>query len=193
MRAAMEFSSPVLEDLVPDLSREEQLRLQKQFCDHERIWKRNNKSPPLLSPRCWERSRDAFISPHVHNALRHYNARHPGAEFDAVKPLMQCRVGFRDQVWFHLNFWARRRSSSSGSKVIIKRFFAEVHYKPAAASAAAAVPPLSQVVIPIVEVCTIIEEPLSQYRSSCAFCPADSTFCTPRAPRNSYVETTRTG
>jgi hypothetical protein len=162
MRAAMEFSSPALEDLVPDLSREEQLRLQKQFCDHERIWKRNNKSPPLPSPRCWERSRDAFIFPHVHNALRHYNARHPGAEFDAVKPLMQCRVGFRDQVWFHLNFWARRRSSSSsGSKVIIKRFFAEVHYKPAAAlamaaAAAAAVPPLSQVVIPIVEVCTII-------------------------------------
>ena len=170
MRAAMEFSSPALEDLVPDLSREEQLRLQKQFRDRERIWKRNNKSPPLPSPRCSERSCDAFIFPHVHNTLRHYNARHPGAEFDAVKPLMLCRVGFRDQVWFHLNFWARRRSSS---KVIIKRFFAEVHYKPAAAlamatttnyyyssssssAAAAAAPPLSQVVIPIVEVCTII-------------------------------------
>ena len=87
-RAAMEFSSPALEDLVPDLSREEQLRLQKQFRDRERIWKRNNKSPPLPSPRCSERSRDAFIFPHVHNALRHYNARHPGAEFDAAKPLM---------------------------------------------------------------------------------------------------------
>jgi len=87
-RVAMEFSSPALEDLVPDLSREEQLRLQKQFRDRERIWKRNNKSPPLPSPRCSERSRDAFIFPHVHNALRHYNARHPGAEFDAAKPLM---------------------------------------------------------------------------------------------------------
>jgi len=95
MRVAMEFSSPALDDLVPDLSREEHLRLQKQFRERERIWKRHNKSPPPLPPRCSEQSRDAFIFPNVFHTLRHYNARHPGAEFDAVKPLMECCVGFR--------------------------------------------------------------------------------------------------
>ncbi|KAF0908280.1 hypothetical protein E2562_023897, partial [Oryza meyeriana var. granulata] len=35
------------------------------------------------------RERDVLLIPHVQNALRHYNARHPGGEFDVVKPLMQ--------------------------------------------------------------------------------------------------------
>jgi hypothetical protein len=53
-----------------------------------------------------------------------------------VKPLMQCRVGFRGQSWFHLNFWARSRgTTSSNRKQLLKRFFAEVHYKPAPATA----------------------------------------------------------
>ncbi|PUZ62011.1 hypothetical protein GQ55_4G324600 [Panicum hallii var. hallii] len=70
---------------------------------------------------------DAFLIRTVQHALCHYNSRHQGGEFDAVKPrpLMEARVGFRAQVRFHLNFWARSRRTNK-----IKRFFAEVHYKP---------------------------------------------------------------
>ncbi|KAF7063489.1 hypothetical protein CFC21_070007 [Triticum aestivum] len=97
-------------------------------------------------------TRDSSIMPHVRHAIRHYNARHPGDEFDVVKPLMESNASFRNQLWVHVNFWARSRKSNK-----IKRFFAEVHYDPN----------------PIVEVCIVIEEPLDKYRRSCAFCPAN--------------------
>jgi hypothetical protein len=58
---------------------------------------------------------------------------------------MEDRVGFRDQVWFHLNFWARSRNTNK-----IKRFFAEVHYKPSSDSSK------YPQATPIVEICTII-------------------------------------
>jgi hypothetical protein len=63
---------------------------------------------------------------------------------------VQRSVGFRGQVWFHLNFWAR---SSNTNK--IKRFFAEVHYKPLPLSSFADLA-LAAVPVPIVETCTII-------------------------------------
>jgi hypothetical protein len=156
-----------------------------------------------------------------------------------VKPLMQCRVGFRGQSWFHLNFWARSRgTTSSNRKQLLKRFFAEVHYKPAPATARfvaavaaattshrhhqagtrnrktpsppALVLPESIYPTPIVEACTIIgtyfrlvlllviswrdllivvhanayaEEPLSQYRRSCAFCPGSFDILHPKGSR----------
>lgn len=52
-----------------------------------------------------------------------------GAEFDAVRSLMQSTVHFRGELWYHINFWARSRKSNK-----IKRFFAEVHYKRHASS-----------------------------------------------------------
>ena len=76
-----------------------------------------------------------------------------GAEFDAVKPLMECRVGFKGQVWYHVNFWARSRTSKK-----IKRFFAEVHYKPLPLSSFAD-SPLLAAPVPIAETCTIIYMP----------------------------------
>ncbi|PWZ04160.1 Exosome complex component RRP45B [Zea mays] len=92
-----------------------------------------------------------FKIPQVLHALAHYNARHPGGEFDAVKPLKQSRVGFRGQAWFHINFWARPRSSSSNNKTI-KRFFAEVHYKPTSISSpSSSSSSLAITAVPIVE------------------------------------------
>ncbi|RLM85353.1 hypothetical protein C2845_PM04G18550 [Panicum miliaceum] len=75
-----------------------------------------------------EEDRDAFVMKSVHHALRHYNARHPGGEFDPVKPLMEASVCYRN----HVNFWARSRSSSNPGTTTtrkIKRFFAELRYK----------------------------------------------------------------
>jgi len=89
-----------------------------------------------------------------------------------VKPLMEARVGFRGQVWFHLNFWARSRSTNK-----IKRFFAVVHYK------LSSDPIKGPKLTPIVEICTIIEEPLSQYRRTCAFCPARCDILHPKGCR----------
>ncbi|KAG2579156.1 hypothetical protein PVAP13_6NG239700, partial [Panicum virgatum] len=92
-----------------------------------------------------------------------------GGEFDAVKPLMEARVGFRWQVWFHLNFWARSCSTNK-----IKRFFTEAHYKPSSDTIKDPKP------TPIVEIYTIIEEPLSQYRRTCAFCSASCDILHPK-------------
>ncbi|TVT97009.1 hypothetical protein EJB05_57757, partial [Eragrostis curvula] len=73
-----------LEDLLPDLSVEEQVRVQNDLREEERIWKRwNNKFP--RDPPMHERKHDNCISDVACHALRQYNARHPGGEFDVVK------------------------------------------------------------------------------------------------------------
>ncbi|AQK54619.1 hypothetical protein ZEAMMB73_Zm00001d051597 [Zea mays] len=102
----MDFVAPALEELLPDLSREEQLRLQNKARGHDRILKPHNKHTPRPRPSSfseWDQC-NFFKIPKVLQALAHYNARHPGGEFDDVKPLKQSRVGFRGQAWFHINF-----------------------------------------------------------------------------------------
>ncbi|KAL6861390.1 hypothetical protein ACP4OV_017090 [Aristida adscensionis] len=94
----------------------------------------------------------------------------------------------RGQPWFHLNFWARSRTSNK-----IKRFFAEVHYKLSTTNFISLHGDKIPVPIPIVELCTIIEEPLSQYRRTCAFCPSDYDILHPKGPVSLFVEMTRTG
>ncbi|KAI5012214.1 hypothetical protein ZWY2020_024348 [Hordeum vulgare] len=113
------WTAPALEDLLPRLSREEQVRLHSYLREHQRIGKGSLRS-------CSEGERDFMMIHHVRYALHHYNARHPGEEFDAVKPLMVAGAYSRGQVWYHLNFWACCRKTKK-----IKRFFAEVHYKTA--------------------------------------------------------------
>ncbi|AQK66012.1 hypothetical protein Zm00014a_014487 [Zea mays] len=64
------------------------------------------------------------------------------------------------------------RSSSSSNNKTIKCFFAEAHYKPTSISSpSSSSSSLAITAVPIVEICIIIEEPLSQYRRSCVFCP----------------------
>ncbi|KAE8779014.1 hypothetical protein D1007_48019 [Hordeum vulgare] len=113
------WTAPALEDLLPRLSREEQVRLHSYLREHQRIGKGSLRS-------CSEGERDFMMIHHVRYALHHYNARHPGEEFDAVKSLMVAGAYSRGQVWYHLNFWACCRKTKK-----IKRFFAEVHYKTA--------------------------------------------------------------
>ncbi|KAF8732802.1 hypothetical protein HU200_015142 [Digitaria exilis] len=76
-----------------------------------------------------------------------------GAEFDAVKPLSEKGMHFRGEPWSHVNFWACSRSSKK-----IKRFFAE--------------PPFLNLirVSKSSNVHMLAEEPLAQYKRSCAFC-----------------------
>lgn len=181
----MDFVAPALEELLPDLSREEQLRLQNKSRGRDRISKPRNKHAPRPRPSPFsEWDGNIFKIPQVLHALAHYNARHPGGEFDVVKPLKQSRVGFRGQAWFHVNFWARPRSSSSSNNKTIKRFFAEVHYKPTPISSpSSSSSSLAITAVPIVEICIIIEEPLSQYRRSCAFCPSYRDILHPKGCR----------
>ncbi|XP_052163340.1 uncharacterized protein LOC127780465 [Oryza glaberrima] len=182
------WTSPAFEELLPQLPRGEQLRLETHLRDRDRRWRRmryNNAPPPPSSTkiRRQEKERDTWMIPHVQNALRHYNARHPGGEFDVVKPLMQARVVFKGQHWFHINFWARSRSSNK-----IKRFFAELHYKPLITisgfvSWEQLLPDPLPAPVASVETCTIIEEPLDQYKRSCAFCPAGFGILHPKGDR----------
>uniref|UniRef100_A0A804UFT7 DUF3615 domain-containing protein n=1 Tax=Zea mays TaxID=4577 RepID=A0A804UFT7_MAIZE len=133
----MDFVVPALEELLSDLSREEQLRLQNKAHGHDCILKPHNKHAPRLRPSSF--------------------SEWYGGEFDDVKPLKQSRVGFRGQAWFHINFWARPRSSSSSNNKTIKRFFAEVHYKPTLiTSPSSSSSSLAITAVSIVEICIII-------------------------------------
>lgn len=192
-RGRIEWAAPALKDLLPDLSRDERLRLEN---GGHAAGRRRKKGRPRYIIRVededermsvavrTEGQRDALLIRTVQDALCHYNARHKGGEFDAVKPLMEACVGFRNQVWYHTNFWARSRSTNK-----IKRFFAEVHYKPSSDSdvqpssdsddATIKDPPLT----PIVEICTIMEDPLSQYRRACVFCSASCDILHPKGCR----------
>ena len=67
-----------------------------------------------------------------------------GAEFDAVKPLIEDNVNIKGKPWFHINFLARSCISKN-----IKRFFAEVHYEPPTDGR-----PFSR--LPVVEACIIL-------------------------------------
>uniref|UniRef100_A0A0A8ZMD4 DUF3615 domain-containing protein n=1 Tax=Arundo donax TaxID=35708 RepID=A0A0A8ZMD4_ARUDO len=167
--------------------------------------KRSPPPPPMSK-------RDSFMIIIVLHALHHCNAKHPGGEFDVVQPLNEASTRFRGQVWFHVNFWARSRSSYK-----IKRFFAEVHYKPPTATCSVCsdpkpipVPEADQVhykprtsgsvwseeppfpvPVPVVEVCTIIEEPLGRYRRMHS-AVATRISCTPWVAVVLFVEMTRT-
>ncbi|XP_051230096.1 uncharacterized protein [Lolium perenne] len=96
-------------------------------------------------------------------ALEHYNSNHPGApEFHChgyLTPELDLKaacVGFRKDLWYHLNFLARR--TSDGHAVETRRFFAEMRFEPSSDRL-------------IVETCIILEEPCSNFSTSCAFCP----------------------
>ncbi|KAK3128246.1 hypothetical protein QOZ80_6BG0458890 [Eleusine coracana subsp. coracana] len=223
-----------LEELLKDLSVEEQVRVHRNLHECERIARRCNKNSPQPPQVRLERERQCNnrITSVTCHALRYYNAKHPDAGFDAVRSLTECSVHFRGELWYHINFWARSRRSNK-----IKCFFAEVHYKPPSRSSVAVhykrptnrsvcsnppVPapeaevhdrpsastsvcldqpvsvPEAQVChrpsathyfypvlppIPIVEVCTIIEEPLERNRRSCAFCPGSEDILHPRGGR----------
>ncbi|CAL5043589.1 unnamed protein product [Urochloa decumbens] len=153
-------TSPSGLDLLPELSGEENARLLLQG----RIPERRD----ITTDDYWPAPVGSFVGGcmrseasrmrTVRDALHHYNAQHQGAEFDAVKPLMEDSAHFRGKPWFHINFLACSHSSKN-----IKRFFAEVHYEPC--TDGQSFPP-----IPVVEACTIIDESFSQKRSSCAFC-----------------------
>ncbi|KQJ85409.1 hypothetical protein BRADI_5g26855v3, partial [Brachypodium distachyon] len=69
-------------------------------------------------------------------------------------------VGLREHFWYHVSFSARRKGENE------RRFFAELRYDPYFHEL-------------FVETCTILEEPLCRFRSSCAFCPDDSGILHP--------------
>ncbi|KAL6861672.1 hypothetical protein ACP4OV_017372 [Aristida adscensionis] len=179
-RGLGDWVAPSLEELLPQLSREEQQRLQERLrknpspsCDSmfsERYLVKQITPTDALDPDNVISSSSAMST--TLSAITTPDTGY-GGEFDAVKPLMQSRVGFRDQVWFHINFWARCRISNK-----IKRFFAEVHYKPCNT-----ITDRMPDSIPIVEICIIIEEPLNQYRRSCAFCPSEFDILHPKGCR----------
>ncbi|KAL6861669.1 hypothetical protein ACP4OV_017369 [Aristida adscensionis] len=213
-----QWTAPALEEVLPELSREEQLRVQARFRERDTYLKRHGGKAPSPEP--------------LHTAQRVELLDHPSSS--SRSPPLQCKTP--RQTWFHLNFWTRSRTSNK-----IKRFFAEVHYKlsttnfislhgdkipvpiPIVKLCSIIEEPLSQyrractfcasevhyklsttnfislhgdkipVPIPIVELCTIIEEPLSQYRRACAFCPSDYDILHPKGPVSLFVEMTRTG
>uniref|UniRef100_A0A8R7PLX9 DUF3615 domain-containing protein n=2 Tax=Triticum urartu TaxID=4572 RepID=A0A8R7PLX9_TRIUA len=79
----------------------------------------------------------------------------PTAHFKAA-----C-VGFREDLWYHVNFSACHTEHGDEHN-----FFAELRYDRCSRNL-------------IVETCTILEEPLDYFRSSCALCQVESKILHP--------------
>ncbi|XBI96860.1 hypothetical protein VPH35_033081 [Triticum aestivum] len=93
-------------------------------------------------------------------ALGHYNSRNPDAMFyPAAEPMEVPRaacVGFRQDFWYHVGFWARRRDATDDNEQ--KYFFAELRFERRPRRL-------------VVETCTLLEKPMCRFKSRCAFCP----------------------
>ncbi|KAF7010179.1 hypothetical protein CFC21_024628 [Triticum aestivum] len=93
-------------------------------------------------------------------ALGHYNSRNPDAMFyPAAEPMEVPRaawVGFRQDFWYHVGFWARRRDATHDNEQ--KYFFAELRFERRSRRL-------------VVETCTLLEKPMCRFKSRCAFCP----------------------
>ncbi|CAM0901872.1 unnamed protein product [Alopecurus aequalis] len=138
-----------------------------------------------LSPSPWNFKRfHQFIRDLAYRALQYYNSLHPGAEFrftnqrpsshytglwlvyPPTKDMKAACVGFRRDLWYHLNFSARPCRKTDGEEDD-RTFFAELRYDNGANNL-------------IVETCTILEiekPPLGS--SCCAMCPDESQILHP--------------
>ncbi|XBI93590.1 hypothetical protein VPH35_030401 [Triticum aestivum] len=93
-------------------------------------------------------------------ALGHYNSRNPDAMFyPAAEPMEEPRaacVGFRQDFWYHVGFWARRKDATDDNEQ--KYFFAELRFERRSRRL-------------VVETCTLLEKPMCRFKSRCVFCP----------------------
>ncbi|XBI60515.1 hypothetical protein VPH35_041438 [Triticum aestivum] len=71
-------------------------------------------------------------------------------------------VGFREDLWYHINFSARQTDDDEHV------FFAELRYGRCSDQLT-------------VETCTILDEPLDRLASSCALCPNESKILHPNS------------
>ncbi|KAM3371707.1 hypothetical protein ACQJBY_018879 [Aegilops geniculata] len=160
--------------LLHELPLDQQQRRVQRFMD--RLERKRRRNLALYGPRSEVERNKAMVLPHVQIALRHYNSNNPGTEFEAVSPMSCNRVGFRDEIWFHFNFlarrclkkhnfWARRRVAPEPD-TSDPYFFAELHY--------------DRFGKPVVETCTILEKPICQSKRKCAFCKGSVGIWHPR-------------
>uniref|UniRef100_A0A0D9WMD9 DUF3615 domain-containing protein n=1 Tax=Leersia perrieri TaxID=77586 RepID=A0A0D9WMD9_9ORYZ len=116
----------------------------------------------IRRPRSAEESNALDASQHVDHVVRHYNSSSSnGSSSDNhqlidVKPLLASGVVYRGDVWFHVNFLARRRKETSTPP---RRFFAELRYAGAGDGET-----------PIVESCTLLGEDDGGGGDHCVFC-----------------------
>ncbi|XP_044320218.1 uncharacterized protein [Triticum aestivum] len=93
-------------------------------------------------------------------ALGHYNSKNKDAMFEpAAEPVEEPKaacVGFRQDFWYHVGFWARRRDAATNEEQ--QYFFAELRFERRTRRL-------------VVETCALLEKPLCRLKSSCAFCP----------------------
>ncbi|XP_044329433.1 uncharacterized protein [Triticum aestivum] len=125
------------------------------------------------------------------HALKHYNSKHPDAEFWSPDQPKVASTGFRDDIWYHLNFFARRKEDDDDEE----RFFAELRFIQCprrliiksctilsrfyyrSRSHATQLGPFLAYSLPLVSLTT--EEPLCRFKSSCALCPDESKILHP--------------
>lgn len=153
------FSSPDYVCQMPD-------ELKPSPSDWAALLERMEGRSAIPPPRTRE-EKDAHLICRLANwVLKHYNSTHPGAEFQYLEqPAADTKaacIGFRRDLWYHVGFSATRKDDHNNTQ----RFFAELRFDPCAD-------------ILTVETCTVLDNPLSCFRSSCAFCPEESKILHP--------------
>ncbi|XBJ06223.1 hypothetical protein VPH35_024871 [Triticum aestivum] len=79
--------------------------------------------------------------------------------YPAAEPMEELRadcIGFRQDFWYHVGFWARQRDATDDNEQ--KYFFAELRFERRSRRL-------------VVETCTLLEKPMCRFKTRCAFCP----------------------
>ncbi|KAF7014261.1 hypothetical protein CFC21_028277 [Triticum aestivum] len=178
--AAVEFlhldGQIVDEDDPHGLPLDQQQRHVQRFMD--RLERKRRRNLVLYGPRS-EGAQQSHRSPTCPDRPSPLQFEQPGCRVqgaELVSPMSCNRVGFRDEIWFHFNFLARRclkkHNFCARGRVAPEPdtsdqyFFAELHY--------------DRFGKPVVETCTILEKPICQFKGKCAFCKGSVGIWHPR-------------
>ncbi|XBH86482.1 hypothetical protein VPH35_074128 [Triticum aestivum] len=136
----------------------------------QELMARGNAGRPTLLQ---DEADSAAVCKLVRCALKHYNSKNPGVDFEypaeLTTEMKATGISFRERFWYHVGFLARRRNAGADDE--LQHFFAELRFNEWTRR-------------PNVQTCTILEKPLCRFRSRCAFCtdgskvlhPSDTEF-----------------
>ncbi|KAI4993204.1 hypothetical protein ZWY2020_007517 [Hordeum vulgare] len=160
--AARSFRSPTIKEMTRLLTNKELARLDGY--DPVSFQELVAGDPTLAQ----DEADSAAVCKLVQRALKHYNSKNPGADFqypaDLTTEMEATHINFRERFWYHVGFSARRRNAGADDE--LHHFFAELPFNEWTRR-------------PNVQTCIILEKPLCRFTSRCAFCTDGSKILHP--------------
>ncbi|KAM3315032.1 hypothetical protein ACQJBY_033657 [Aegilops geniculata] len=163
---ARSLCSPTIKECTRRMTNQELARLDGYDpVSFQELMARGNAGGPTLLQ---DEADSAAVCKLVRCALKHYNSKNPGIDFEYPAELtMEMKatgISFRERFWYHVGFLARRRNAGADDE--LHHFFAELRFN-------------EWTCRPNVQTCTILEKPLCRFRNRCAFCTDGSKILHP--------------